>query len=488
MSERVFYSDCLNHCYQRTAGRGVLFYDTLDHLVFFTVYCTMAVRYRVRVFKVVQMPDHIHHSLITKSLSSLSAFCRDVTATYAKEYNRAHGRSGPLFESPFGSAAKRGDKAVRTNLLYLDNNPVTDFSSLYSLTQLEMLSIRGIGITAEQLKGLSSALPNCAIHCETAQEKVSEITLGGATFKTDAIELNLSNMGISDISALSACKELTKLDITGNSVTDLTPLMDLPNLEWLSIKDNTVSDLRPLMGLNLLRYLNAEGNGITGTAALSSMNNLNELYLAFNLISDLSGLKGLTSLRILGLESTGLTDDVLPNLYSMSSLDVLRIYDNPALSGEAVDELKANLRGCNVQHSELYYSIEIGGESFKENITELSLFGRGITDITPINRFKRLEKLDLGSNEIESVNMLQYTTAPLRELKLGNNRITDPTALMYLGSLERLDVSGNNIGIISPFKLMTSLQWLNLSNNPLDEDAIAELRAALPECEIVFDK
>ena len=84
--------------------------------------------------------------------------------------------------------------------------------------------------------------------------------------------------------------------------------------------------------------------------------------------------------------------------------------------------------------------------------------------------------------------MFQYTTAPLRELKLGNNRITDPTALMYLGSLERLDVSGNNIGIISPFKLMTSLQWLNLSNNPLDEDAIAELRAALPECEIVFDK
>ena len=371
--------------------------------------------------------------------------------------------------------------------LYLDNNPVTDFSPLYSLTQLDMLSIRGIGITEEQLKGLSSALPNCAIHCETAQEKVSEITLGGATFKTDAIELNLSNMGISDISALSACRDLTRLDITGNSVADLTPLMDLPNLEWLSIKDNMVVDLRPLMGLSRLRYLNAEGNGITGTAALSSMSNLNELYLAFNMISDLSGLKGLTSLRILGLESTGLTDDVLPNLYSMSSLDVLRIYDNPELNGEAVDELKANLRGCNVQHSELYYSIEIGGESFKENITELSLFGRGITDITPINRFKRLEKLDLGSNEIENVNMFQYTSAPLRELKLGNNRITDPTALMYLGSLERLDVSGNNIGIVSPFKLMTSLKWLNLSNNPLGESDVEELRAALPDCEIIFD-
>ena len=371
--------------------------------------------------------------------------------------------------------------------LYIDNNPVTDFSALYSLPQLEMLSIRGIGITADQLKELSAALPNCAIHCETAQETVSEITLGGATFKTDTTELNLSNMGISDISALRACKGLKKLDITGNSVSDLTPLMDLPALEWLNIKDNTVTDLRPLMGLGHLRYLNAEGNGITGTAAFSSMPSLSELYLAFNQLGDLSGLAGLKSIRILGLESTGLTDEKLPQLYPLDSLDTLRIYDNPTLGGEAVEELKARLRGCNVQHSELLYSIELGGESYKENITELSLFGKGISDITPINRFKKLEKLDLGSNEIENVYMFQYTVAPLRELKLGNNRISDATPLMYLGSLERLDVSGNNISSVSPLKLMTSLKWLNISYNPIDEEALEELRAALPDCEIIFD-
>ena len=371
--------------------------------------------------------------------------------------------------------------------LYIDNNPVTDFSALYSLPQLEMLSIRGIGITADQLKELSAALPNCAIHCETAQETVSEITLGGATFKTDTTELNLSNMGISDISALRACKGLKKLDITGNSVSDLTPLMDLPALEWLNIKDNTVTDLRPLMGLGHLRYLNAEGNGITGTAAFSSMPSLSELYLAFNQLGDLSGLAGLKSIRILGLESTGLTDEKLPQLYPLDSLDTLRIYDNPTLGGEAVEELKARLRGCNVQHSELLYSIELGGESYKENITELSLFGKGISDITPINRFKKLEKLDLGSNEIENIYMFQYTVAPLRELKLGNNRISDATPLMYLGSLERLDVSGNNISSVSPLKLMTSLKWLNISYNPIDEEALEELRAALPDCEIIFD-
>ena len=58
---------------------------------------------------------------------------------------------------------------------------------------------------------------------------------------------------------------------------------------------------------------------------------------------------------------------------------------------------------------------------------------------------------------------------------------------MYLGSLERLDVSGNNITSVAPIKLMTSLKWLNISYNPIDEEAVEELRAVLPDCEIIFD-
>ena len=41
------------------------------------------------------------------------------------------------------------------------------------------------------------------------------------------LELDLSNMDISDLSPLTVCKGLKKLDITGNHVSDLTPLMDL---------------------------------------------------------------------------------------------------------------------------------------------------------------------------------------------------------------------------------------------------------------------
>ena len=372
--------------------------------------------------------------------------------------------------------------------LYLDNNPITDFSPLYSLSQLEMLSIRGIGVTDEQLRALSEALPSCKIHSETADETVSEVTVGSLSFRTDAEELDLSNMGITDLSPLTVCRGLKKLDITGNSISDLTPLMDLPELEWLSFKDNVVVDLRPLMGMKSLRYINAEGNGISTTAPLATLADLNELYLAFNPINDFSGLPGLSNLRKLGLENVGLSDEDLGSLAVMDSLDVLRIYDNPALTGEAVDELKTSLRGCRIEHSDLIYYIDICGTMIKENATEANLYGRDITDISSILKLKNLEKLDLCANEIENIYVFQYLKAPLRELRIANNRISDGTPLMYLDSLELLDISGNKLSSVSPIMQISTLKWLKISGNPLSDEQIEELRAALPDCEIIFER
>lgn len=124
MKNRRFSSNVLNHCYQRTADRGVLFYTDIDYLVFFTIFCIIAERRKIQVLKLVQMPDHYHHSSIAKRRKQLTDFQRDLTSLLAREYNGAWGRSGPLMEKPFGSAPKWGDKNARANLIYLDNNPV----------------------------------------------------------------------------------------------------------------------------------------------------------------------------------------------------------------------------------------------------------------------------------------------------------------------------------------------------------------------------
>ena len=124
MKSRLFIRKAVNHCYQRSADRGVLFYNVCDRLLFFTIFSVMARRHNVRVYKLVQMPDHIHHSTSARSVRHLSAFVRDYTAMFAREYNSISGRQGAVFEARFSNALKRSDKVVRTNLLYLDNNPV----------------------------------------------------------------------------------------------------------------------------------------------------------------------------------------------------------------------------------------------------------------------------------------------------------------------------------------------------------------------------
>lgn len=371
-------------------------------------------------------------------------------------------------------------------ILYLDNNPITDFSPLYKLQNLTMLSIKGMEISEEQLKALSEALPNCAIYSENAVEQAHDITLGGVTFKSDVDVLNLSNMGLSDISALSSCKNLRKLDLSGNSISDLSPLMNIPGLESLNIKDNLVTDLRPLMALVTLESINAEGNSIGSTVALGSLFQLKELYLAGNPLSDCSGLAKLSGLETLGLGNTGLTDEDLEYLKGLSNLKLLSISDNPDLGGEAVDALQHSIGACYIEHSTLVYSIEIGGEKFREDVTELDLSNRGLTDISALSLFKGLESVNLRGNNLENIYILQWTTG-LKELDLACNNISDATAIASLYELESLDISGNKLISITPFLSLNKLKVLDLSGNNISPEQLERLRAALPDCNVIFD-
>lgn len=123
MNKRRFSSSALNHCYQRTVGGCLLFYTVTDYLVYFTIVCQAALRYDVTLVKLCPMPDHIHLSCFCKTVQMLSSFMRYSNALYAREFNKICGRHGELFREEFGSAPKITDKDIRSNLIYVDNNP-----------------------------------------------------------------------------------------------------------------------------------------------------------------------------------------------------------------------------------------------------------------------------------------------------------------------------------------------------------------------------
>ena len=124
MKNRKVLSGILNHCYQRTVNGNLLFYTIFYCLVFFTLFCTIIKKYEIRAVALTLMPDHIHDSLIVWRKKDLSSFIQELTCRFAFMNNKECNRKTPLFKHPFGSVPKRGDKAARTNIIYLGNNPV----------------------------------------------------------------------------------------------------------------------------------------------------------------------------------------------------------------------------------------------------------------------------------------------------------------------------------------------------------------------------
>lgn len=122
---RFVLPDIINHSYQRTLNGNLLFYNTFDSLLFFTIFCVTQQKYPgIRVYKLCLMPDHIHNSSSASCKTELSAFTQNYTSVFAREHNEVCHEKGNVFKSPFGSVPKKGDKKARSNLIYVDNNPV----------------------------------------------------------------------------------------------------------------------------------------------------------------------------------------------------------------------------------------------------------------------------------------------------------------------------------------------------------------------------
>lgn len=121
---KKFIDGEVHHTYQRTETGFNIFYEVQDYLVYFTIFVTQAYRYNVVIYGLCLMIDHIHSLVSAQSPRQFSSFIKTVTMIFVKEFNRAHGRSGPIFTERIGKTPKIGLKRLRTAIAYLFNNPV----------------------------------------------------------------------------------------------------------------------------------------------------------------------------------------------------------------------------------------------------------------------------------------------------------------------------------------------------------------------------
>ncbi|MCR4824242.1 MAG: hypothetical protein K5849_02675 [Bacteroidales bacterium] len=114
----------LQHIYKISDDSGVIFYRSEDHLVYFSIQSVMARRHNMRVYCSCHMYNHIHNLSAPVDPVQLIDHEHDINSVFVQAYNKETGRSGPLFQRPFGSAPKQSEKDQRSALIYIFNNPV----------------------------------------------------------------------------------------------------------------------------------------------------------------------------------------------------------------------------------------------------------------------------------------------------------------------------------------------------------------------------
>lgn len=201
-------------------------------------------------------------------------------------------------------------------------------------------------------------------------------------------------------------------------------------------------------------------------AKLAKLPGLRALDLAYCKVSDegLEYVAKLTGLRALNLSNTEVSDDGLKNLSKLENLRVLDL-EGTWVSDAGIASLEGlgNLRSLNLcQNKPSSEALALRGQPL--DVTDEGLKAlAGMGKLSELN-LQGSAVTDQGINDLAT--MSKQTMTPLRKLNLSSTDVTDECvpALGKMTELRNLDIKGTGI---TPAK-------------------VAELRAMLPECAIIY--
>lgn len=102
------------------------------------------------------------------------------------------------------------------------------------------------------------------------------------------------------------------------------------------------------------------------------------------------------------------------------------------------------------------------------NLLELNLAKNEISDVSPLKDIKNLQSLDLSHNKIVDAGPLANVTA-LQFLELSDNQIASAEPFGKLNKLSALYLAGNKIADPAPLAGLTKLSSLDLARNQISD-------------------
>ena len=182
---------------------------------------------------------------------------------------------------------------------------ISDLTPISGLTQLESLSIGGIGNHVSDLSPIAN-LTN-----------IKQLGLGGnpitdlspiANFtQLESISFD-DSVPLTDISVLADMENLAEVHMWGPRFRNMSPLANLPNIEIINLCGNEISEIPSLKNAPKLKELYVFDNNVSNVSILQELTNLERLNLRENSITDISPLAELTNLKWLDLTHNPIRD------------------------------------------------------------------------------------------------------------------------------------------------------------------------------------
>jgi Leucine-rich repeat (LRR) protein len=270
-------------------------------------------------------------------------------------------------------------------------------------------------------------------------------------------ELSLRNTEVSEVGVahISSILSLKKLDLSYTLLSDsaMPRLKPLVNLETLSLNSTQVegSGLAAIEGLANLRELNIENTPLKNDALphIGKLTGLERLSIRYTDINDkgMPGLADLKNLKRLNLAGDDIRDAGLKNLTGMTGLEDL------------------DLSFCRFTESGLKVLTGLS------NLKKLGLNQTSTNDeaLDSVAKFSKLESLSLEYTAVSDAGFAKLAgLSGMTELHLDHVSLTDASVKVLTG--------------------MSNLHYMDLYHTEFTEQGYENLKKALPNCNINWNK
>lgn len=350
---------------------------------------------------------------------------------------------------------------------------------------------------------------------------------------TELKELNISNTAITDLSFLRYAEKMQRLNISFTPVQKIEPLKNLTDLRELILTGADVRDFQALENFTKLRVLDLSETFFSELESLAKMQNLEELNMSrsnlsvlsenmspktlksldisFAFVSDLQPLRNYKSLEIININNTQV--ESLETLASLQSLQKIYADNTFVTEGDINDFIDENTDKLLIVNSEElsdwwislneswrnvlsdYIEGTIYQNPQKEQLTKLllrdslNLNRKGLTDLSPLQKFSRLRYLSISNNPIVNLIPIENLNS-LAILDAENIGLTSAQSILKIKKLKHLNLAHNKLSedTFLQFSRLNNLSELNVDDCGVDKEMVRKfLSEKVSGCSVIYD-